>query len=430
MIQDWVANITATDKGQKLFQSCDYKLYKEIKTKYEALPKNEKACYKGADDYIRKNGGPELTPLNKNFMLLIEEIDAQIHSDNVLEVFPIETIDHDVEIHDLLLSLEDEKHIKDIYRKKKLQVKKSGISAKDATILRHCIRQGRSLLQAGLKAEMLAKPLIDFYAASAYAYAIIVLNSPIHKSIDTLKGSHGHTYNHNKKTIDFGGDIPGGTFLDLLCALSVVNITQMDGQHISFKYSVLSSVEMVQNNSISVSLLPLLSMVPELSDHFDKLGTGYKHVHKLSIDTGIVNNKVTYNFFIGDGVAKPDKDVLHRCFNTDVISENQGNYKVSVDSDLITKITPVIYQDMYGHLWYIESPIKGLYLPEVCLHFLIISALCNIMRYSPHEWSDILSNRTSSKFSLVLNQYIRIFERKFPLLITQYLSDYNAVLKR
>ena len=218
----------------------------------------------------------------------------------------------------------DEEHLKDIYKKKKLQVKKSGISAKDATIIRQCIRQGRSLLQAGLKAEMLAKPLIDFYAASAYAYAIIVLNSPIHKSIDTLKGSHGHTYNHTTKTIDFGGDIPGGTFLDLLCALSVVNITQMYGQPISLKYSVLSSVEMVQNNSISVSLLALLSMVPELSDHFDKLNTGHKQVHKLSIDTGIVNNKVTYNFFIGDGVDKPEilaslnrldlEMINHQCF--------------------------------------------------------------------------------------------------------------------
>ena len=430
MIQDWIVKVTATEKGQKLFQSCDYSLYKKKKAAFETLPKNEKALYKGADDYIKKNGGPELNSLNRNYMLLVEEIDAQVRSDNVLEVFPIETIDHDIEIQDLLLSLEDEKHLQEIYKTKKRQVKKSGINQKDAMILKQCLRQGRSLLQAGLKAEMLAKPLIDFYAASAYAYAIIVLNSPLHKSIDTLKGSHGHTFNHNTKTVDFGGDIPGGTFLDLLCALSVVNLTQMEGQQISLKYSVLSSVDMVQNNSISISLVALLSMVPELSDHFDKLETGHKQVHKLSIDTGIVNSKVTYNFYIGDGINKPQKDILKKCFNTDVISENQGSYKVSVDADKITTISPVIYQDMYGQLWYIESPIEDLYLPEVCLHFLIISALCNIMRYSPHEWSDILTNRTSSKFSLVINQYIRVFERKFPLVITQYLSNYNTILKK
>ena len=430
MIQDWVSEVTHDNNGHKLFQRCDYQSYKEKKMEYDNLLPAAKAKYKGADDYIKRSGGPTISSLNKNYMLLVEEINAQIQSSDVMEIFPIETIDHDIEIHDLLLSLEDEKHLKDIYRKKKFQVKKSGISTKDATILRHCLRQGRSLLQAGLKADVLAKPLIDFYAASAYAYAIIVLNSPIHKSIDSLKGSHGHTYNHNTKTIDFGGSIPGGTFLDLLCALTIVNITQIDGPNMSFKYSVLSSVEMVQNNSISLSIVALLSMVPELREHFDKLGTGHRNVHKLNIDTGIVNNKVTYNFYIGDGINKPDKEVLKRSFNTDLISEEQGSVRVSVDSDKITNITPIIYQDMYGKLWYVESPIEGLYLPEVCLHFLIISALCNIMRYSPHEWSDILTNTTSSKFSLVINQYIRIFERKFPLIITQYLSNYVAILKK
>ena len=74
---------------------------------------------------------------------------------------------------------------------------RNGLNTGEATILLDCLkRQGRSLLQAGQKAELLAKPLIDFYAASAYAYAIIVINSPLHKSISSLKGSHGHTYNH------------------------------------------------------------------------------------------------------------------------------------------------------------------------------------------------------------------------------------------
>ena len=122
MIQDWVAKVTATEKGQKLFQACDYSIYKSKKEDYEKLPKSEKAGYKGADDYIKRNGGPELNSLNRNYVLLTEEIDAQIHSDRILEVFPIETIDHDIEIHDLLLSLEDEEHLKDIYRRKKLQV--------------------------------------------------------------------------------------------------------------------------------------------------------------------------------------------------------------------------------------------------------------------------------------------------------------------
>ena len=430
MLQDWTVQITPTTTGQRIFEKCDLGLYSQKRKEYDSLDKNEKSKYKGADDYIVRNGGPSLSQENKNYKLLVDEINAQLSSDSMPELFPIDFLDHDIEIQDLLSSLENENHIKETYKKKKMQVKNSGINTQDATILMDCIRQGRSLLQAGLKAEMLAKPLIDFYAASAYAYAIIVLNSPLHKSIASLKGSHGHTYNHLKKTVDFGGDIPTGTFSDLLCALPVAKISQITTQNINFKYSALPSIDLAQRNSISLSLLPLLSMVPELGAHFEQLNSGHKSVHRLSIDTGINGAKFTYNFYIGDGINKPEISNIKKCFRTDDVTENQGSYKVSVDSTAINTILPTIYQDMFGQLWYVESPIEGLFLPEICLHFLIISALCNIMRYSPHEWSNILTNRISSQFSLVINQYIRIFERKFPLLAAQCLTNYNAILKQ
>jgi len=429
MIQDWIVSVTPSANSQKIFQAIDYDDFVIKRTQYYDLPSEHKQRFKGLDDYISKQGGPELDSLRKNYIRLRDEIDEQIKTDNMFETFEIDMFDYGLEIQDLLSSLEEESHIKETYKIKKLCVKKSGLNTSDTNVVIDCIRQGRSLLQAGLEAEMLAKPLIDFYAASAYAYAIIVLNSPLHKSLDSLKGSHGHTYNHHTKTVDFGGDIPSGTFIDLLLALSVENIIQHNRQMISFKYSTLSSVDLVQNNKISISLVPLLSMVPELSNHFEKLDSTHKNVHKLNIDTGVNNGKIRYNFYIGDGSRKPSRENIAACFCTEIINEDQGNYIVSIDSDKIGLICPQIYQDMYGDLWYIESPIKGFHLPELCLHFLIISVLCNIMRYSPHEWSDILTNRTSSRFSLVINQYIRIFERKFPLLVARYLSNYNMIIK-
>lgn len=96
---------------------------------------------------------------------------------------------------------------------------------------------------------------------------------------------------------------------------------------------------------------------------------------------------LTYNFYIGNGIDRPSKEKLKAAFNVDdaAIRDNQGAYKVTVSSSIISRITPCIYHDLRGQLWYIESPIEGLVLPELCLHFLIISALCNIMRYSPHN---------------------------------------------
>ena len=90
---------------------------------------------------------------------------------------------------------------------------------------------------------------------------------------------------------------------------------------------------------------------------------------------------------------------------------------------------PTIYQDTRGRLWYIDPLIEGFYLPEICLHYLIISALCNIMRYSPHEWNNILSNKISSEFSLLVSKYLRLFELKYPMLVVQQLTNFAPVIK-
>ena len=141
------------------------------------------------------------------------------------------------------------------------------------------------------------------------------------------------------------------------------------------------------------------------------------------------NMKVKYIFKIGDGKNIPaDKEKLKKCFNQASIREQDGKIEISVANDAISEIMPMIYQDIYGKLWYIDSAVEGVVLPEICLHFLIISALCNIMRYSPNEWNDILFNKISSEFSLLIRKYLRLFEQKFPMLVTQYLTNYIPVL--
>ena len=417
---EWSATIANCTRSTKLFEKFDIETYDLECKKFHSLPPEDKAKYKGGDDFISKSGGSLPLPLNRNYMRLIDEVNARLKSSKLPERLPIDPLMQTDSIQDLLSSLENENYIKEIYKLKKVKVQ-NGLNTTEAINLMECIRQGRSLLLAGAHAEMLAKPLIDFYAACAYAYAIIVINSPLHKSISTLKGSHGHTYNHTSGTIDFGGEIPSGTFLDLLCALPVAQICNYN---INLKYSLLPSIDLVQNNSIKLSLPALLSMVPELNDYYTQFDKEHTLIHKLSIDTGSVNASFTYNFYIGDGINRPQKEKIEAVFGTNRISENQGSYKVSVSSEQITSIMPCIYQDLKGQLWYVESPIDGLVLPELCLRFLIISALCNIMRYSPHEWSNILTNRISSQYSLLVSKYLRLFETKFPILVTEQITEF------
>lgn len=289
---NWCHSANPCPNGNIVFESFDYEKYRQGIAQFEALENKEKGKFKGQEDFLKKTIGIELTPLNRNYRLLREEIDERLKNPVKPELFPIDLLIQGNDIFDLLASIENEDYIKGLCKRKKRRAK-NGINTTESSNLVDCIRQGRSLLLAGSNADLIAKPLIDFYAASAYAYAIIVINSPIRKSIDNLKGSHGHTYNHAKGTVSFGGDIPSGTFLDLLCALPVAQVVSRD---INIHYSVLSSCDFAQNHNVNLSLPVLLSMVPELAETYSRYDDKHKLVHELNVDTSIVNRAVTYNF--------------------------------------------------------------------------------------------------------------------------------------
>ena len=420
----WISEAILSNSGNTFFEEFDIEVYTMLAQQFSHLLPSEKSKYKGVDDYIVKQGGPNLTPNQKNYQKIMDEIKSNLEHDNYYSILPVNIYSEKETIMDLLASLENEKYIKEVYKSKKTQV--SGeLNTGTATRLVDSIRQGRSLLQSTQTANMLSKPLIDFYAASAYAYATIVINSPLHKSLDSLKGSHGHTYNHKDETIEFGGNIPSGTFIDLLAS---IYLPQIVTENTRFKCNALSSLKFVQTHEIRISLIALLSTVPELRDQVIQINTAQNLVHKLIVRTGVEKGLVTYIFEIGDGLKRPKTELLKSVFDTTEIREEHGKYVVNVPAEKITKIIPTIYQDINGNLWYIESLINGLYLPEICLHFLIISALCNIMRYSPHEWNNILSNKVSSDFSLLISKYLRLFELKYPMLLVQQLTSFMPII--
>ncbi len=421
----WIAEATPPSGTNSIFEVFDIEEYVRIQSQFKNLSSIEKTKYKDVKRYIVASGGIDLTPKMENYKKLYEEISANLDKDEYPDILLMDMYSEKETIMDLLTSLENENYIKSLYKRKKLKVI-NGLKTDTAIKLMDSIRQGRSLLQAARSSNMLSKPLIDFYAASAYAYASIVINSPLHKSFDSLKGSHGHTYDHLTGTVQFGGRIPSGTFIDLLISLYLFPIVTGD---IKFKCSTMSSLAFVQEREIKISLIALLSSVPELKSQVMKIDVAQNIIHKLSIRSDIVKNKVVYKFVIGDGNLKPEENILKSVFKVPNIEEANGRFIINVSVDKILDITPTIYQDMNGGLWYIEPLIEGLYLPEICLHFLIISALCNIMRYSPHEWNNILSNKISSDFSLLISKYLRLFEIKYPMLVVQQLTTFLPIIQ-
>ncbi len=122
----WSANLSSVSKGSKLFEPFDMKLYETKLKEFYDLPSTEKAKYKGADDYVVKNGGPQLCPLNYNYKKIYEETSKRLENGSVPEVLLIDFYMQNKLIDDLLCSLENEKHIREIYPKKKLMVKGNG----------------------------------------------------------------------------------------------------------------------------------------------------------------------------------------------------------------------------------------------------------------------------------------------------------------
>lgn len=421
---DWIADAAPVTGGNVIFQTFDLKEYNLLIDEFSTLDKVEKKKYKGIEDYIKKKHGREINNAQKNYKKIMDEIESNFSAESYLGILPIDVYSEADTIIDLLASLENEKYIKEIYTKKKRRVN-GGLNSDTAIKLADSIHQGRCLLQSAKSSNMLSKPLIDFYAASAYAYASIVINSPLHKSLDSLKGSHGHTYNHINETVEFGGDVPSGTFIDLLASIFYTQIITKD---VCFKYITLPSIEFVQSHKISISLIALFSAVPELRDQVCRIPNSKQIVHDLGIKCEVVNKNVSYVFEIGDGKRKPEYDVLYSTFRGGVINEVSGRYLVTVSADNIANILPTIYQDIRGNLYYVEPLLKELYLPEICLHFLIISALCNIMRYSPHEWNNILSNKISSDFSLLVSKYLHLFELKYPMLLAHQFTNFLPVI--
>ena len=89
-------------------------------------------------------------------------------------------------------------------------------------------------------------------------------------------------------------------------------------------------------------------MVPELASYYNRFDTEHKLVHKLDIDTSIVNSEIIYNFYIGDGITKADIEKLKRSFKTDQIKDNQGSFIVNVEAEQLQYIMPIIYKDVKG----------------------------------------------------------------------------------
>lgn len=395
---------------------------------WAAFGSDEKAAYGSLRNYevhlgIRDLKDEVLIP-SRNTSILQKEIKARIDREDPLNLIGIEPLDFDDAMIELAESLENVAELRDLYRLRKATVgnsKNAGISAEEALKIKNCFSQGRELFLAGKNGSLMVKPLNFFYALTAYAYGIIILNNPLRYRKDMLPGSHGMGYLPAPIQAQFGGDSPRGTFSDLVGAFPTHLIKQPG---LSFNIDCAQSVMEFYENRFDVSLGTLLSLVPEMSDYF-KLTTGRpSRCYPLEIVNANDLRSLTWEFQIGNGETRPSKQSIENAFNGFVISERHGKTIVTVQAANASRMKAMIYTDLRGNLWFIENPFFPVVLPEVATHFLITSIFSNIMRYRPDEWGSVLLNEVSSNISLLARHYFSSFQRKFMLLILRSSSRY------
>ncbi len=400
----------------------------EVVKRWRELGNDARANYVDQSDFESKEGVPNLKSPNiipaHNLSLIRKEVYERLNKSNTLRLLPLDALDFDESLLELAESLENTSDIRNIYKLRKMATgttKNAGINAEEAARLKNCFSQGRELFLAGRQGSLMVKPLNFFYALTAYAYGVIILNNPLRYRKDMLPGSHGMAYLPKTIQAQFGGNSAKGTFSDLVVAFPT-HLIKTHG--IEFNVDCTDSLINFFQTKFNVSLGMLLSIIPEMAEYY-KLTTGKNsRCHPLEISNANDPRNLTWEFHIGDGETRPSADGVKDAFPGFLQSERHGKTVVIVPASKASTIKSCIYTDISGSLWYIDNPFYPIILPEIAAHFLITSVFSSIMRYRPDEWGSVILNDVSPSISLITRHYFSSFQRKFLVTVLRAISRY------
>lgn len=436
ILKDSTERVAAENKPpfDSTFDYAGYQKQRETTLEeWKALGKEGQEKYKGSlkNFYAEKKLDPEDNQefLNaKNLFLLNNEIKARVGIRSNIDLILLDELNFPSPAVELLENIENSDLIRELYKVRKRTTgseKNAGITADEARRLKNCMRQGRELYLSSRSGPLMVKPLTLFYSLTAYAYAIIILNNPIRFKLENLPGSHGMNYLPNSIQAQFGGDMPHGTFSDLVVSFPSNSIRTKD---IDYAQSSLDSILAFFKNRFTVSAGTFLSMVPEIRDYY-KITTGRNsRTHPLEISAITDRRSTSWELQIGDGITRPPMSDVEQAFPGFKISERHGKTIVTIPTADEHKAQATIYSDIRGRLWYVENPFFPVVLPEICVHFLLTSVLSNFMRYSPDNWGEVLLNQVNTNVSLIITKYLSSFEMKMPVLVLRSLSKFHPIV--
>ncbi|WPP40768.1 YaaC family protein [Paenibacillus hunanensis] len=401
----------------------------ELHNQWKNFSEAEREQYKNNIKFFLQEKDIKPTDAQNNYRLIWSECEKRLQPNSAPQILEISDFNKEKAVYELLDVVENTDKIKQIYRKKKLNLSSSsnaGISAESANELRSCFIQGRQLFDAGKNSPMMVKPLIYFYSFAAYVYGMVVMNNPLRYKLGMMHGSHGADY--EKFNVKFGGGPTiGGTFSDLFLSFPVINHL---AQGVEILQDNRSSIKQFWNYKFNPTIGTLLSMVPELREYYNLVSKKNSRSHQLLIKRSNSPRSIEWDFLIGDGKVQPTINELQKAFPNEIIGNHSGKSAITIPDEQVSNIRAMIFSDIHGDFWFIENPLEHIVLPEICVHYLIMFAFSNIMRYKPDTWNEILTNETDSEISFLIRKYISIFEYKYPVLLTRSLTEYFTIFSK
>lgn len=424
-----------SNSNQQLDFDSDYRQYQKLVAEANEIWKTSpkvREQYKNKQNLFmgKKIGQQYSSQASKNYFLTASEVEKRANCYFPSRLLEVGLLDSRNMLLDIMESYENIDHIKDIYRVIKANTSKenkAGLNSDEAKKVQYCLRQGRELYLSGNQSNHIVKPLIYFYSITAFSYATILLNNPFRFKLESISNSHGIDHKLATEYVSFGGDIKNGTFSELFYSfctehlLSKVDINNNFDVHLN----KLESFKHFQKNRFTVSLYTIFNMMPEMQS---VLMAEKNRIFPLSINYGIHAAVPYYKLRIGDGNQTINQNSINSSFGSCEHHIEGGQNIVTIPIDKIRDIQTTIYTDIYGKLWYIESPFPEIQIPEMCLHFMAIFALSNIMRYQPEIWGAILANEYETKISTLIRYYLTLFEQKLPFLIMRSTSNFYPVV--
>lgn len=366
------------------------------------------------------------------YLKIKTEYNLRTKKQSPLTPIKINTSDSNEHILFILESFENIEKIKQSYKLRKQNLSdntKSGLNTEQTNIIKYALKQGRELYLAGKNSAMLTKPLNYFYSLTAFSYAAIVLNNPLRKSKDNISNSHGLSQSRESTCASFGGTIPLGTFTDLYYSFFTNDIFLDLNKPESHVFGFMDDAINFYKKQTTLGIGSLMSLIPELRESYQSITSRKSNTHKLVIKSIKKSNNV-YSFEIGDGLSLPSEENIRKIFCDDINYSENGNYYFCLSKEKMMTISPMIYTDMYGEHWYIDTDNAKIKMSEICIHFIMTYILSNIMRYNPETWGNILENSSATNENLLIKYYLSLLDKKIPFMAARHTTSYYPYITR